>query len=231
MHHFGLVVLGVLAIVAWILLGGSSAVYLVVALTGSLLGIVIGLWIDHRMSTGARTNRAVRAGRIGEALRLLEHSPAALEIDQLLAESLSSWPAAHRALHRAVRELDELQNAIVRGRAAGIDAEIAKRVIQATQTAAVVLYRSADRLGAAAIQHVDLEEIGAGVDREVTRIDHLTTSVHAARIGLAELTLSGGRNIEARTQEETVIVRLMALGEAARELAEMNNQGTIADDR
>jgi hypothetical protein len=130
---------------------------------------------------------------------------------------LPDWPDARRALRGSFRELAALEVLIRRAREVGVSAGLLDSLDREVTVAAGVLRRHADRLGVVGVSGAADATIQDNLDHAVGRLDHIATALRAARIGLIELTLLD--EVDSDSTLERVMLRLRALGDAARELA------------
>jgi hypothetical protein len=216
MHHFGLIVS--LFLLAAAMLECTGALALLATLAAAPIVLGVGLFVVDHFSPGARADRAARDGRIGEALLHYTRCGTDQQIAPLLAGTLPGWPDAQRALRGAFRELAALETMIRRARGVGVSAGLLDPLSREVVVAAGMLRRLADRLGVAGGAGCNSEEIENSFERAVARVDRIATALRAARFGLTELTLLDDR-LAGDADHERTALRLRALGDAARELA------------
>lgn len=224
MHHAGLALLVLLTIIIWAFFGVSVAAYLIALLVGAVAGVGLAVWLVDYRSIESRVARAMRGGQVGQAVRLLVQNHQDRELGLLVVKALPHWPEAQRAVMAAAQELAALQQAVSVAGRVGVPPEIVNRLQRESQLASAALGGSADRLGAAAVQQVDSDQIQRRASQIVAKIDQLAVAANAARCGLAELSLVGAPSARLRTEEEDVHVHLVALGKAASELAALEDR-------
>ena len=221
MHHFG----GLLVILAVVLAGFAMS-----ASTGQhlLLGLVIGfaffclaVLIGEYVSADARASRALQAGRVGESLEQYVPGKTSEEMARFLADALPGWDEAQRSLQSAVAELTDLQRAIAAARFGSAGQALGDQIVRESHVAAAALWRSADRLAAVAAHRDDSETLRLSIEKELASLDRIETALHTARIGLAELALADYRDGRSTQAIETAVIRLVALGKAASEIADL----------
>jgi hypothetical protein len=215
MHHVGLIVGLVLLSVA--MLSGVGAVALLAAFTAAMAVLGVSLWLVDYYSAGSRADRAARDGRIGAALHHYSQCGIEQQLAPLLASALPDWPDARRALRGSFRDLVALETLVCRARGIGVSGGLLDSLDREVAVAASALRNLADRLGIAGISGGDSVEIQNSLERAVARIDDVTGALRAARFGLIELTLLD--EVAADPILERASLRLRALGDAARELA------------
>ncbi|MGH2457612.1 MAG: hypothetical protein ACRDIY_01955 [Chloroflexota bacterium] len=224
MHHAGIVILGLFLLILVLSFGPGVAVLAVLGVVATAGALVAGIWTVDYCSLDARAERAIKRGRVGQAIHLYTRSRTTGQLDGLLAATLSRWDHARRAVYAAAVEVMELERAIHAARAIGVSRAIVDSLTSETRTSGEVIWRVADRLGAAEAQGVDSEAIQQTVEGEAVTLDHLAGALHAARTGLAELTLRGGRDPDLARELRAAEIRLRALGDAARDVASLDER-------
>src|SRR6185437_4217443 len=172
MHHAGLVVFGLLLILV-LALGPGVASFVVLGAVAAGLALALGLWIEDYVSDDARADRAVKAGRVGEAVRCYLRCRTTPQLDALLLKAFARQDHARRAVYDAANELRELERAILVARSIRVSRVILDALTVETRTSGTVLWRVADRLGAVVTQGVDSTAIQRMVDEEATTLDDL----------------------------------------------------------
>ena len=224
MHHAGLVVFGLLLLILVLVPGSGVAGVVILAAFAVLLALVGGVWIEDYFSDDARADRAVKAGRIGQAIRYYLRCRTAPQLDALLVTTFARREHARRAVYDAALELSELERAIGAARSIAVPRAMLDALADEVRTSGQVLWHVADRLGIAEAQGVESADIQRMVDDEATTLDGLAESLRAARTGLAELTLRGAAGQEQARVVRSVETRLRALGDAARDLASIDER-------
>lgn len=219
MHHAGIVVVALLFLLGVLAVGPNVAALALLAALGVLAALALALGLLDHVSIDARAERAERAGRIGEALRLYARQGSHQQIEQLLWRLPVRCADARRALVAATSELSELQEAIARARAIDVAGPLVDSIAAEARVAAEALWRAADRLSAAVTWSNDSERIQQGLSGEIARLEQIATALRAARTGLIELILLDTEPPGATPAAESAVIRLRALGDAARELA------------
>ncbi|MGH2461501.1 MAG: hypothetical protein ACRDIY_21810, partial [Chloroflexota bacterium] len=69
MHHTGILIFGLLLLIVALSFGPGVAGLVLLGTIVVSSGLVAGLWVIDYRSDDARADRAVRAGRIGDAIR------------------------------------------------------------------------------------------------------------------------------------------------------------------
>jgi hypothetical protein len=199
-------------------------VVLVASVAVATIVFGVGLWIVDYASAGARAERAARDGRVGEALSQYARCGTDYHAAQLLAAVLPDWPNAQRALGDAFHELADLERLIGGARTVGVPSGLLDPLCREVAVTASALRHRADRLGVVAAAGRDGLERPDRIDQTVARIDQIAAALRAAHYGLVELTLVGDNAADSGRDETAAGVRLRALGEAARELALMQER-------
>lgn len=224
MHHAGIVVFGLLLLILVLSFGPGVAAFVVVGAVAIFAALAAGIWTVDFFSVDARADRAARHGRVGEAVHFYTRCRTARQLDELLSTTFSRWDHARRAVYDAAVEMMELERAILAARSIGVSRAILSSLAAETRTSGEVIWRVADRLGAAEAQGVDSETIRRLVEDEASTLDDLAEALRAARAGLAELTLRGGRDPDLTRELRLAEIRLRALGDAARDVASLEDR-------
>ncbi len=224
MHHAGLVVFALVLLIVALSFGPSVAAFVLLAALVGFAALAAGIWLVDYRSPGARFDRAVSAGRLGDAVRCCLECRDAPRLDSFLPTAFDRWRQAGHGLYAASRELIELERAIDSARSVGVPRPILDSLSVESRISGEVLVRLADRLGAVEAQGVDSDAIRRVVDDEASTLDGLAAGLHAARIGLAELTLRGGQDPEQTRALRAAGDRLRALGDAARDVASLDRR-------
>ena len=230
MHHLGGFLVILIVILAAFAESAGTAPYLLFGVVIGIGGFCLAVLIGEYVSADARANRALQAGRFGEALERWVPGKASEEMVRFLADALPGWDAAQHSLLQAVAELNELQRAIAAAKLGRTGQLLGEQVVRESRVAAAALWQSADRLGAVAAHRGDSDVLRQSIETELAALDRIATALHTARVGLVELTLADNRDRRSTHATEAAVIRLVALGKAASEIAVLE-RGDIPDLR
>ena len=175
----------------------------------------IGIELEwNPFSAASRAARAEQGGRISQALHLYVKAGQYDRVRDCLACSLPKGPV-QSALISAASEWLDLWRGVNAARARGLPTGWTDWFSDDAQSPAEVLWRTADRVAAFSLHNVDSPRIRQRLQREVSKLTHLTTALHEARVALAELALSEGGQPLAFQKSEG---RLRALAQAVQDL-------------
>jgi hypothetical protein len=172
---------GIVVVIA--VIGGFAAA------TGRLAGTGFAMFQHSRQPT-TRVGRNLAEGKLSQAIKVYMSTGYQDNVRDSIVQSLPNTWDGSEVLVDVLDEMAILQRALAVARRTGVSPDLVEQLESDVQAALDAVGNSADLFYSLDEQQMLYDpEVKASVDRELAKLVHLTSAVHAARVELAEWTV------------------------------------------
>ncbi len=183
----------------------------------------LGLELEwNPLSAASRAARAERGGRYGAALRwYARDGQGERRLTASFLYGLPDWPVRSLLIEVGC-ELVRLERGTLLARSAGVPEAMTRAIAAEAERTAEALWRSAERIGAAA-QQLEVLRYHPRLRHEMQHLAEVRETVRDLRGRLAALTLTGTLGSDDHDEARYLLLRLQALATLARDLTEQGH--------